>query len=87
MGPRRVFLKFKFIHGWLCQFFNEDLTTALPRTVVLPDDKRLFEMLKRGGFTLNIAGRQEIEAAIRKKSGAVWLDLTAEQYEKLLGRQ
>ena len=73
------------MHGWLCQFFNEDLTTALPRTVVLPDDKKLIEMLKRGGFTLNIAGRQEIEAAIRKKSGAVWLDLTAEQYEKLLG--
>ena len=51
VGPRRVFLKFKFMHGWLCQFFNEDLTTALPRTVVLPDDKKLFEMLKRGGFT------------------------------------
>ena len=87
VGPRRVFLKFKFMHGWLCQFFDEELTRALPRTVVLPDDKKLFEMLKRGGFTLNIAGRQEIEAAIRKKSGAVWLDLTAEQYEKLLGGQ
>ena len=58
----------------------------LPCTALLADDRRLFDLLKRGGFTLNISGRQEIEAAIRNKSGGVWLDLTAEQYAKLQKR-
>ena len=53
------------------------------RTVMLPDERKLFELVKRGGFTLNISGRQEIEDAIRKKRGGVWLELTPEQYAKL----
>jgi hypothetical protein len=72
------------VHGWFRQFFDERRETILPRTVVLADDRRLFEMLKRGGFSLNISGRKEIEAAIRDKHGSVWLDLTPEQYAKLL---
>jgi len=32
---------------------------------------------------LNIAGRQKIEAALRKGGGGIWLDLTPEQYAKL----
>jgi hypothetical protein len=51
---------------------------------MLADDDRVWEMLKRGGFTLNIAGRQEIQEAIRGKTGAAWLDVTAEQYANLL---
>ncbi len=57
--------------------------TPLPRTVVLADERKLFELVKRGGFTLNISGRQEIEEAIRKKRGGVWLELTPDQYAKL----
>lgn len=62
---------------------EEDGRTPLPRTVILADERKLFELLKRGGFTLNISGRQEIENAIRKKRGGVWLELTSEQYAKL----
>ena len=50
---------------------------------MLPDERKLFELVKRGGFTLNISGRQEIEDAIRKKRGGVWLELTPEQHAKL----
>jgi hypothetical protein len=49
---------------------------------MLRDERKLFELVKRGGFTLN-SGRQEIEDAIRKKRGGVWLELTPEQYAKL----
>jgi hypothetical protein len=84
VGGKRVFLQFRFMHGWFCKFYEEDGKTVLPRTVLLSDDKKLFEMLKRGGYTLNIAGRHEIEEAVRKKSGGVWLDLTGEQYAKLM---
>jgi len=68
---------------WLCQFLEEDLKTALPKTIRFSDDKKIWEMAKRGGFTLNIAGRQELEEAIRKGVGGIWIDLTPEQYAKL----
>jgi hypothetical protein len=83
---KRVFLQFSFRQGWVCEFMEEDQKTRLPRTVILADERKLFELVKRGGFTLNISGRQEIEEAIRKKRGGVWLELTAEQYAKLRQR-
>ena len=43
----------------------------------------IWEIAKRGGFTLKIAGRREIEAALRKGGGGIWLDPTPEQYAKL----
>ena len=56
---------------------------AQPRTLPFADDRKIWEMAKRGGFTLNIAGRQELEAALRKGVGGIWLDLTREQHAKL----
>jgi hypothetical protein len=80
---KRVYVRFEYRQGWYCQFLEEDKKTPLPRAVILGDDRKLVEMAKRGGFTLNIAGRQEIEAAIRKGVGGMWLDLTPEQYARL----
>ena len=80
---KRVFLRFSFRQGWFCQFLEEDRKTPLPRTVLLSDERKLFELVKRGGFTLNISGRLEIEEAISKKRGGVWLELTPDQYAKL----
>jgi hypothetical protein len=68
--------------GWLCQFLEESLKTPLPRTIQFTDEK-IWEMAKRDCFTLNISGRQELEEAIRRKRGGIWLELTPEQYEKL----
>ena len=73
VSMKRVFLQFSFRHGWFCDFLEEDRKTRLPRTAMLPDERKLFELAKRGGFPLNISGRQEIEDAIRKKRGGVWL--------------
>ena len=80
---KRVFLQFSFCQGWFCEFMEEDRKTRLSRTVILANERKLFELVKRGGFTLNISGRQEIEEAIRKKRGGIWLELTPEQYAKL----
>ena len=44
---------------------------------------KIWEMAKRGGFTWNIAGRQELGAALRKGVGGIGLDLRPEQYAKL----
>jgi hypothetical protein len=76
-------MHFMFRKGWLCQFLEEDLKTPLPRTVLFEDDQKIWEMAKRGGFTLNISGRQELEEAIRRRRGGIWLEFTPEQYEKL----
>ena len=80
---KRVYMEFSFRRGWYCQFWEEDRQTSLPRKVLLADDRKLFELAKRGGFTLNLAGCQEIEEAIRKKRGGIWLELTPEQHAKL----
>lgn len=76
-------MHFMFRKGWFCQFLEEDLRTPVPRKVTVADEKKIFEMAKRGGFTLNITGRQELQEAIRKGVGGIWLELTPEQYEKL----
>ena len=82
-GKKRVYMHFMFRKGWLCQFLEEDLKTPLPRKVLFENDQKIWEMAKRGGFTLNISGRQEIQEAIRRRRGGIWLELTPEQYAKL----
>ena len=62
-------MHFMFRKGWHCQFLEEDMKTLLPRTLTFAEHRKIWEMAKRGGFTLNIAGRQEIEEALRKGVG------------------
>lgn len=76
-------MHFMFRKAWLCQFLEEDLKTPLRRKVMFEDEKKIWEMAKRGGFTLNVSGRREIEEALRKRRGGIWLELTPEQYAKL----
>ena len=82
VGRKRVYMSFEFKAGWLCEFLDEDLKTMLPKRVTVKDEKKIWEMAKRGNFTLNISGRQEIEQALRRKRGGIWLELTPEQYQK-----
>jgi hypothetical protein len=77
-------MSFEFKTGWLCQFLDEELKTILPRRVTVKDEKKIWEMAKRGRFTLNISGREELEQALRRKRGGIWLELTPEQYRKLV---
>jgi hypothetical protein len=77
-------MHFMFRKGWLCRFLEEDLRTPLPRTLHFTDEQKIWEIAKRGGFTLNIAGRQELQEKIRKGTGGIWLELAPEQYAKLL---
>jgi hypothetical protein len=82
-GRKRVYMHFILRKGWFCQFLEEDLKTPLPKTIRFTDDRKIWEMAKRGGYTLNISGRRELEEKIRKGTGGVWLELTREQYAKL----
>ena len=86
--PENLLLKWRN-HGLRLQSVNRvfaltlTLKTPLPRKITVADEKKIFEMAKRGGFTLDIAGRRELQEAIRKGVGGIWLELTPEQYAKL----
>lgn len=85
-GRRRIYMCFMQRSGWHCQFLEADLKTALPRTVELSDEKKLFEIARRGGCNMNLEGRQAIEHGIETGRGGIWLELTEDQYAKLRNR-
>lgn len=76
-------MHFMLNRRWYCQFLEEDLKTPLPRKITFSDEAKLFEMAERGGYRLNLEGRQAIEHAIRNGRGGIWLQLSEDQYSKL----
>lgn len=81
--PHRVYMSFQTQSGWLCQFLEEDLKTPIPVRLNLVREERLFEIAERGGYRLNLEGRQAMLRAIDMGRGGIWLDLTEEQYRRL----
>ena len=70
--------------GWRVTFLDRDLRTALPRTILIQDEQKIIDMARRGGADWTSADRETVEFAIRQGKGAVWLNLTPEQYGKLM---
>jgi hypothetical protein len=66
-----------------CVFLEADLKTELPRKWTFTDPELLFQIAERGGYSLNLEGRQAIELGIEQGNGAIVLELTQEQYAKL----
>jgi hypothetical protein len=83
---RRIYMSFVLSKRWSCQFLEEDLKTSLPRKLTLEDPAKLFEVAERGGYRMNLEGRQAIERAIETGRGGIWLELTEEQYRNLTKR-
>jgi hypothetical protein len=80
---------FRFVRGqsWDCQFLEEDLKTVLPRRLSLKDSRKLFQIAERGGVSMNPGAKFKIQRAIDEGRGGIWLELTDEQYRKLLKRR
>lgn len=70
-------------NGWHCQFLEADLKTPLPRKVNFPSPEKIIETAERGGYPMNLEGRQALENGIEKGRGGIWLLLREEQYQKL----
>jgi hypothetical protein len=83
--PRRVYMHFMTQSGWHCQFLEEDLKTPLPLKLNLLKSDKLFELAERGGYKMDLEGRQSLQHAIDTGRGGIWLTLTEEQYRKLKG--
>ena len=60
-SPRKkVYMFFMLRASWHCQFLEEDLKTPLPRKLTVQDSSKLFEIAERGGYRLNLEGRQAL---------------------------
>jgi hypothetical protein len=69
--------------GWHCQFLEADLKTPLPKRLNLSSPQKVIETAERGGYNMNLEGRQALDHGIENGRGGVWLLLTEEQYQKL----
>jgi hypothetical protein len=69
--------------GWQVSFLDDDLKTALPRQLNFKEDRKIVDMAERGGAKLILEDRQSLEHGLLAGRGAVWLNLTPEQYRKL----
>lgn len=83
----RVYMAFQSQNGWHCQFLEQDLKTSLPVSLNLVRREKLFDIAARGGYRLNLEGRQAMQRAIDMGRGGIWLELTGDQYRKLKGEK
>jgi hypothetical protein len=80
---RRVYMSFMERKGWLCQFIEPDLQTALPRKLRFADVEMVRELAKRGEGLPDLESAAALEHGIEIGRGGVWLNLTPEQYARL----
>jgi hypothetical protein len=71
---------------WLISFLEADCKTSLPVKLNFAIPEKVFDMARRGGADMTSASRADLENAISKGRGGVWLNLTPEQYAKLRAR-
>jgi hypothetical protein len=81
---RKVYMHFMLMNGGYCQFLEEDLKTPLPCKLNLDDPSKIMELARRGGAPMKLEDKQAIEYGIETRRGSVWLNLTQEQYQKLV---
>ncbi len=82
----RIYMFFQNRKGWHCQFLEEDLKTPLPRRFTFQSESKVREMAERGGAAMNLDTLHALDHAIEIGRGGVWLELTEDQYGKLLGK-
>jgi hypothetical protein len=84
-GIRKVYMTYFHRDGWSVQFLEPDLKTPVGRIRQLGSLDKVKELIARTPTRLDLAADQAIEHAITVGRGGMYLDLTAEQYQKLRG--
>ena len=75
---------FEECHGWRVTFRDPgDLRTRF-RELTFTDKEKVQLLVERTGMRLLLEDRQALEHGLRSGTGGVMLDLTEEQYRKLL---
>jgi hypothetical protein len=81
----RVYMLFRFLGYWRCQFLTEDMRTAFPRILNFESVGKLVAIAERGGGLSTPGSRESLDRAIKTGAGRVILQLTDEQFSRLLG--
>jgi hypothetical protein len=76
-------MSFCLSQGWHCQFLETDLKTPLPKKLTFASADKVRELAELGGAITDLESRQMFEHAIIKGHGAVYLNLSQTQYERL----
>jgi hypothetical protein len=81
---RKVYLGFQKRETWSVWFLQPDLQTSLPLRLTFDSEDKIRQMAERGGGFTSLETRSMLDHGIEIGRGGVWLELTEEQYQKLL---
>jgi hypothetical protein len=77
---------FQCRNGWHCQFMESDLKTPLPKKLHFSSERKVIELVERGGGLPDQESRAMLNQAIETGRGGLFLNLTQEQYARLKAR-
>lgn len=80
----RVYLSFQHRKGWHVSFLESDLRTSLRKHLTFASEQKIIELAQRGNANLNLESRAAIRHGISTGRGGFYLNLSEEQYRKLL---
>ena len=80
----RVYASFQCRKGWHVSFLESYLKTSLRRKLTFADPQKIVELAERGGADMNLESKAMLAQGIETGRGGVWLQLTQEQYDRLV---
>lgn len=81
---RRVYAFFMCREGWHVQFLEPDLRTPIHKHLRFTAPAKIMELAERGGADLSLDSRAALEHGIQIGRGGFYLNLTDEQYRRLV---
>ena len=83
--PRLIYMS--FVHnaeGWHCRFHLSDLRkTPISRQFVFQSAEKIHEAARRGYGLISVESRDDLDEAITKGRGGIWLRLSEDQCSAL----
>ena len=79
----RVYMYYMRREGWVCQFLEEDLRTALPYRLHFKNEDKIRTIVDKVGNFANLQDRQALDYGLHIGRGGGWLHLSEEQYIRL----
>ena len=80
----RVYPGFQHRKGWHVSFLVSDLQTSLRKHLTFASEQKIVVLAERGNAELNLENRAAIQHGIAIGRGGFYLNLTDEQYQRLL---